>query len=100
MTAATVETVLRYLCWRSARMHPVTSLLDGARSTVGIMRLYDLSLDLLLKDLVYARAKAGRLGFTDVVDAIEIAIKRLSLIIGREGGRLKSGSTKPLCLPP
>ena len=48
------------------------------------MTLHDVSLELLLKDLCYARAKASRLGFADVVEAIEGAIIRLALAMGRD----------------
>lgn len=60
------------------------------------MNLVETSLELLRKDLILARAKACRLGFKDVVEALECAIKRLALAISR-GGRPDAGDQ--LCLP-
>lgn len=53
------------------------------------MTLYDVSLELLLKDLVYVRAKASRLGFEDVVAAIEVAIAHLSAAMDHGNGATK-----------
>lgn len=65
------------------------------------MTLYDVSLELLLNDLRYARDKASRLGFADVVEAIECAIMRLSLAIDHDASDTsKEASADECCLFP
>jgi len=65
------------------------------------MTLYDVSLELLLNDLRYARDKASRLGFADVVEAIECAIMRLSMAIDHDlSDASKEVSAEEFCFSP